>query len=156
MAAIVGGILGSLVAKLASSLVHGACDRKHSFAEILAAEGGRTTSIPGTAGTWAPSVRQMREVALTAKRLLGLPVTSEEAEHIAADLWAIVESFKSGAAGRASAGDVKRALEGFISRISAKFRLSEDDQSRLARVVEDYAVRRLPEAVGLIRTSSEM
>ncbi|MCD6406221.1 MAG: hypothetical protein J7M19_10375 [Planctomycetes bacterium] len=157
MTAIVGNILGSMAARLASSLIHGASGRKHSFAELLAAEGGGSAAASGAAvPTAAPSARQVHRVALAAKRLLGLPVTSGEAERIAAGLWALVEDLKSGADGPVSAGDVKSALDDFVSRISGELMLSGDDQSRLAQVVEDYALRELPEAVGLIRTSSEM
>lgn len=150
MTALVGSVIGSLAGKFLTAIGRGRTGP--SFADVLRNALPPASGAPQGAAAWARSagmVREAMKVEYLAGELEDLPVTSDEARRIAVRLWAVVQNLRGADESPDFADEVTSALEGFLSEMSEKFMLSEDDIRQLSQVTNEYMVRELPEAAGL-------
>ena len=119
---LIQGIARGLVGRLTAGVMRADAGGQPPFAALLAE---RLNS------------RDTQAVESLAKRLLDLPVTSDEARGIAAELWKLVEDLK------AAPGGAEAKISDFVSRVSRQLMLSPADTARLQSVADSYAERQL-------------
>ena len=109
--------------------------------------------LPSPAGARALA-REAAKIASLARRISGMGVSSDEADRIAANLWALAQSLKASAGKEGFDELVENALADFASRTCQTLALSGEDRLRLMRVAREYLEKELPGAAGLDRTNS--
>ena len=137
MEPILSAALARVATDLVSSIIRPRGSGAGEFRGLLEAAAAQRS---GAAQLSAPA-------RLLASRLEALPVTSAEAERIAAKAAELVARMRA-AGGRGAPREAGRALQSFIAGVSERFDLSDADARRLARAVEEFAASQLQGAAG--------
>ena len=139
-------IVGSLVAKRRS----GAGSFQSALLEAQKAAGHAEAAHRRISA----AATERAKIARLAQRLAALPVTCDEANRIAGNLWALVEDLKLSAGREGFEQYARGALTDFVERASRALMLSGEDRAQFARTARGYVDKELSGAVGLNRTKT--